>query len=295
MFQVLLCRPALTTCYHLRALTVRGFDINSGFQERTLVTNMMRELAKWSAAQSARQVWHQARYARMILVLSHMRSASTALCNVLASHDQISGYGETHVCHGQSCAPGRVVVNLIRHRAFDAGAPFIIDKVLHSHLDRFPAEAFQEGRAIFLLRRPVPAIASIIRLSQQTDMPETATLNGAADYYEMRLQRLAELWQRFPPERRIGLTTEGLLGKPDETLACLGQWLSLSPPLRNHYVSTPASRRAGGGDPTFSGRARGIQIRPANDLYAESSDLPSDQAARCQTAYDGLLALMTAN
>lgn len=230
----------------------------------------LRAFVKLGLAWPATVVLPQAHPGRMILVLSHMRSASTALCNVLASHPDVSGYGETHVCHGDKFAPGRVLVNIARRRAFQPKSPFILDKILHNHLDDFSPETTSNARAIFLVRKPAPSVRSIYNLSQRSDLPEISSLQDAGRYYLDRIQRLESLWHRFPANHRIGLTSESLLRDPDQTLIGIGQWIGLSRSLDNTYASHPASTKGGGGDPIYSGRARKIEARSSEAVELES-------------------------
>lgn len=225
----------------------------------------------------------------MILVMSHMRSASTALCNVLCSHSDISGYGETHVFHGDRFPAGRVAVNLMRRRSFDQSAPFLLDKILHNHLDAGVAAEFYKARAIFLVREPATAIASIVHLSRKAGMPQTASPELAADYYVQRVKRLLELWDLFPHERRFALPSESLLSQPEGALAELGTWLNLSKPLENSYRPNPVSSTNGAGDPLYSAAASRIECRNAKSQPATLDELSSETAGRCIEAHHQLL------
>ncbi|AXI46690.1 sulfotransferase family protein [Sulfitobacter sp. SK012] len=231
----------------------------------------------------------QARYSRMILVLSHMRSATTALSNVLCSHPAISGYGETHVTHTEANSPGQVLVNVARRRAYEPRAKFLFDKVLHDHLDVKAPQAFADARAIFLVRAPGPAVASIVKLAAATSLQEVREPGQAALYYANRLESLAQRWQTFSPERRFGLTAERLLDDPDSVVDQIGNWLDLSPQLENRYVSHKATQLGGGGDPTASARLSKIEARPS----AAPSPVVGVDAylnKRCQSAYGVLVA-----
>ena len=115
---------------------------------------MMGDIAKASSAWTASMLRPQADYDRCIFVLSHMRGATTALTNVLCSHPQLSGYGETHVSYLAGSGPGRLAVNLMKRKALAFKAPFMVDKILHSHLDLHPDATFYRARAVFLLRAP---------------------------------------------------------------------------------------------------------------------------------------------
>lgn len=246
-----------------------------------------REALKTTAAMVA-GLAPQARYAQGILVLSHMRSATTALSNVIASHRDVTGYGETHVTHSDRTSPGRVIVNLALRKAFDPRAHHFFDKVLHNRLDRTPPPSFFDARAIFLLRRPAPSVRSIVSLARKTGMTEAQTEVGAATYYAERVERLCELWDAFPTVRRHGLTAEALLADPDAKVAVLGQWLGLEPALRNEYVAHAATQSGGGGDPTKSAQHTRIEATDRQEETEPVAGVDDALAQRCAQAYEAL-------
>lgn len=251
-----------------------------------------RQIAKQITGQAAR-CWPQARYGRMILILSHMRAASTALAHVLASHPQISGYGETHVPHDGTGAPGRVLVNLARRGAFDPRAPYLLDKLLHNRLDTGPTPGFQTARAIVLLRAPGPTVASLQRLAARTGVAEGTNAATAAQYYLDRVTRLTAHWARLPADRRLGLTTATLLNTPEVALRQISDVLDLTPQLSNRYSAHPAAATGGGGDPL---RSPGLTaIAPTQDPDIPLTGVPPDLAARCLAAHDQLAGMFAAH
>lgn len=232
----------------------------------------------------------QARYDRTILLLSHMRSASTALANVICSHPEVSGYGETHVPHNEATSPGRVVLNLAVRRAYAPRAPYIFDKILHTRLDADAPQEFFRSRAIFLLRQPHSAVRSILDLARMTGMKDCQSPLGAVAYYTDRLRRLDRLWNSFTPQNRIGILSEALLTDPDAEIARLGQWLSLDPMLANAYVSHDASQRRGGGDPVRSGRFTRIEVTDLPRNRGRIDGVDDVTWARCLETHATLLA-----
>ncbi|MGB3242944.1 MAG: sulfotransferase family protein [Sulfitobacter sp.] len=248
-----------------------------------------RTLIKTAAGRIA-MIAPQARFDRGILVLSHMRSMTTALTNVLCSHPQISGYGETHVPYSSVDAPGKVLVNLALRRAYSPGATFFTDKLLHNRLDDAVPESFYQARGLFLARLPGPAIRSITRLAIRGDMKEMETVEGAAHYYAERLERLAYLWDRFPTSARLGFEVEKLLLDPDRFVGDIGSWLGLEPPLENRYRSHAASQKAGGGDPTASALHTRIEKSNASSGEVQMGlDLSEAVKFRCEAAHKELV------
>lgn len=230
----------------------------------------------------------QARYRSTILVMSHMRSTSTALTNVLCGHPQINGYGESHVSHHASQGAGRLAVNIVRHGAWSARSDWQCDKVLHNTLDAQPGPGFYTARAVFLVRAPAPAIRSILTLARRGHGLSLTTPQRAAAYYATRLEQLWQHWHNFPATHRFGLVSDQLRQDPELYLYRLGLWLGLRPMLRNRYESHPATARPGAGDPL---RAAGLaQILPgAPDNPDMPPGLPFDLMRRCDRAYAALI------
>lgn len=251
--------------------------------------SLLRDQVKRIAARGAQAMSRQASYDRAILVLSHMRAMTTALSNVLCTRDDVSGYGETHVPHTAGHALGQVIVNQALRRAWKLGATHLLDKLLHDHLDAAPGPGFYRAHAIFIVRSPRPAVASIVKLAAQGGMQRFASPEAAATYYARRLEALAGHWSRFPAAGRIGVTAESLVSRPDEELARIGAWLRLDPPLENRYVSHAASRHGGGGDPTASGRHTRIEPRSEAQDAGPVDGVDGQLSRRCLDAHAALI------
>ena len=247
--------------------------------------NSGKRAAGWLISRSAPRY----RYDNCLFVLAHMRCGSTALSNVLCSRAEISGYGEAHVAYRDRESLGQLALNQLRRGGWKPGAAFQFDKILHSRHDLAVPREFFDARAIFVIRRPDEAIASIVRLFAGRERNEYASAEQAAAYYVERLARLEALWPRFPAHRRIGATHRELVGDPDGTLARISGRLGFDPPLANRYVSPPASRRGGGGDPAVSGQHTRIEPHLAvpGDPTA-SLRLPPALAREAQVRFDRL-------
>jgi hypothetical protein len=252
----------------------------------------LREAGKRSAGWLVSRTSERYRYRNCIFLLAHMRCGSTALSNILCSRTDISGYGETHVRYDGRGALGRLALNQMRRESWTRDADYLFDKILHCRHDRDASAEFFEARAIFLVRHPDETISSIVDLFTRLGRRAYDTPHKAARYYIERLQTLTTLWHRFPSHRRVGVTHESLLREPDGTLSRISQGLRLTPKLENRYVSPPASRKAGGGDPLVSGLHRRIEpalLRPRPDR--EHPDLPPELARQVLLAHAGLVSL----
>lgn len=226
----------------------------------------------------------RARYPSTLLVLSHMRSTSTALTNVLCAHPRISGYGESHVPHHAPRGAGRLAANILRHGAWSVRSDWQCDKVLHNALDAQPGPGFYTARAVFLVRAPGPAIRSILRLAQRGRGLAPCTAQQAAAYYAARLEQLGQHWRQFPATHRFGLVSEHLRRDPDLYLYRIGLWLDLRPTLRNGYHSHPARARSGAGDPLRAAWLSRI-VSDTPDTPCMPAGLPIDLIERCDRAY----------
>ena len=234
----------------------------------------------------------QCRFDRAIFVLAHMRCGSTALSNILCSRPDVSGYGEAHIRYDGPAALGRLAVNQALRGAWTPTARHLFDKVLHDRHDADADPRFYEARAIFVARAPAAAIRSIRRLYDGLERRgEYDTDAQAARYYVDRLATLGRHWDRFAPDRRVGLDHAALLADPEAELARASTALGLVPPLENRYRSPAASRAGGGGDPTASGRHTRIERR-APDHGADAAiplDLPADLRAEAEAAHAAFL------
>ncbi len=242
----------------------------------TIAREGFKHTAGWLLAHSSSKY----QFRNGIFILAHMRCGSTALSNILCSRSDICGYGEAHIRYDGRGALGRLALNQRRRGGWKAEAPFLFDKILHSRHDAAAPPDFFAARAIFMLREPEPAIRSICKLFEDLGRNQYRTHSEAAEYYIERVEALGRLWDRFPQDRRIGLTHSGLLHDPDAALAAISAQLGLNPPLENRYTSPEASRLGGGGDPMQSGRHSRIEpalLRPAKPI--DQLDIPVGLAA----------------
>lgn len=248
----------------------------------------MREHLKSAIGRTTATLMPQCQYRNCIFILAHMRCGSTALSNILCSRPDVNGYGEAHIRYKSREALGRLVVNQALRGGWAPGSKYLFDKLLHSRHDAEAPPAFFEARAIFVARRPKPAIRSIRKLYDGLGRDEYGTDSAAAAYYVERVDRLVELWKAFPADRRVGLTHSDLIGDPEAQLARISSALSLHPPLENRYESPSASRKGGGGDPTASGKFTRIEKR-ADDLARDEAidlDIPPELEAAVTQAYE---------
>ena len=236
----------------------------------------------------------QCRFDRTIFVLGHMRSGSSALSQVLCHHPDVSGHGEAHVYYNHRAALGVLTLKQIYRRAWDWRARHLFDKVLHTRYHKVAGPAFFSARAIFLVRPPRETILSIRKLFgtlNHSDLPDDA---AAADYYEDRLHQLARLWERFPADRRIGLTFASLTADPDSALDRISALIGLTPPLANRYERFGKVLPLGDGDALsvhkFSEIVPASVATTLKDVQREL-DLPAGRLDALEQLYASVCAL----
>lgn len=246
----------------------------------------MRDMLK-SAVGTAASLLPQCRYDRSIFILAHMRCGSTALSNIFCSRPDVSGYGECHIRYTDRRSLGRLVVNQALRQGWKPGATHLFDKVLHDRHDLDAPEAFFTSRAVFIARDPGPAIRSIRKLYEGLERDEYGDDTAAATYYIGRVRRLIDLWDRFPENRRVGLTHTALVGDPEGELERISRALEINPPLENRYQSLASSRKGGGGDPTTSGKFNRIETRAAGTSQAPVQlDISDTLRAQADEVYE---------
>lgn len=223
-----------------------------------------------------------------IFVLGHMRSGSSLLTHLLAENAEICGYGETHLAYETPDDLRRLACKVYRRlRRMRMPERFVLDKILHDRLSIDPSILAAEScRFVFLIRRPTPSIASMLRaypdwFSGATRPPEVV-IAKAADYYVRRLDRLADYAARIGCRRRMLLLThDTLIDGTAAALSTLQEFLELRNPLRAEYRLLRTTGQRGAGDFSKNIRAGRIVRRPAE----AAPDLPEDLLARLDDAY----------
>jgi hypothetical protein len=202
-----------------------------------------------------------------ILVLSHMRSYSSLLCHILGSHAEISGYAEMHVSYGGASDLMRMRARVARSLDGELSGRYVLDKLLHNEYGVARSIIQRpDVSPIFLLRRPLPSVASIVEMGREiTDTRWYSDIDAVADYYIARAQRLAELAQQAP-QRHLFIRAEEIVDRPEFTLEQLQEFLGLRRPLSEFYSTFPRTGQVGSGDSSSRIMAGRIVRDPTRDL-----------------------------
>jgi hypothetical protein len=175
---------------------------------------------------------------RYVFVLSHMRSGSTLVSHILASHQDFAGAGETHITYSapedlpklilRTCEllrklrlPGTYVVDQINH-------PYVTDDVLSSPLIY---------KCIILIREPEATLKSLMAMFKWKE----------ATALECYLGRLAQIshYGRILGDRAIFVEYDDLVDYTDETLSALTCFFEVGTPFSANYATHAATSKVG--------------------------------------------------
>lgn len=226
----------------------------------------MKELVKSSIGNTLELLFPRIRMRHTCLLLSHMRCGTSALTHVLTSHPAIKGYGECHIPYRARPPAGRLAINLAKRRIHPFGGQYLFDKILHNDHDDAVDSSFFESKAIFMIREPLSACASMMHLKSVYGKTEV-TPDERLSYYTGRLRQLQELWLKFTPANRFFVQYENLVKEPDLQMKAISKLLQLNEPLQNHYSREPISKEDGSGDPLYCHQHTSIQRIEKRPLY----------------------------
>ena len=193
-----------------------------------------------------------------VLILSHMRSGSSMLTQLLCSHPEMAGYGETHTAYRGArdlLRAGQAVYRMLRK--WRVKHKYLVDKILHTELlpDVEPLKLLPV-KWIVLARNPADAIASMVRT---LDMSR----HTALAYYQARLRAMEQQADALVSASvPVFFTTyERCTSAPDKELSRLSDFLELANELQPQYEVQRGAQRPGAGDPSDVLRAGRILPR----------------------------------
>lgn len=205
---------------------------------------------------------------QIILILGHMRSGSTLLLHLLQTHPEVAALGERNSIYADGADLAQLVIATRRAQARPLrGVRYVADQVNHNKFTPVPnLLGRRRVRALFLLRAPAPALASLLELSRRFYRDSWTPLR-AVDYYCERLAELERLGAPLSPQggQAAFLSYEALTTRPQPLLADLSAFLGLAPPLRAEYVvQSYTGKRGDPGDRIRSGRILpAVQVEPS--------------------------------
>ncbi|MBM3284240.1 MAG: sulfotransferase [Candidatus Aminicenantes bacterium] len=173
-----------------------------------------------------------------ILILGHIRSGSTLLLHILASHPDITGFGENRMTYDKMEDFEKLVCQTLRHlRKLRMPETYWVDKIVHLRSFKVHDQIMRNSDvyAVFIVRDPHDSILSIRRNSDDD-------LAASIQYYIGMLGELERLGQLLPgKDRGFFLTYDQLLEDTNAVFSGLQRFLGLKVPLEETYRLLPTT------------------------------------------------------
>lgn len=184
---------------------------------------------------------------RMFFVFGHMRTGSSLLVHILTTHPSIVGYGETHNVYTGPEDFGATTANVYRHlRTVPWKGRYVLDKVLHKYQIARPEAVLSAScvRILFMVRRPGPALSSIVGKLEYIQGPKQAY-----EHYVEQVDWVRTIAEYVPADRWTYTSYSRLTQNTDQELSRLESFLELSVPLSERYETNRYTGVSGIGDP----------------------------------------------
>ena len=196
-------------------------------------------------------------------ILGHMRSGSTLLLHILASHPEILAGGERNKTYRDLADLQSLIVDVcLQEGRLPLRCIHVVDQINHNNMTpSWEVLNHYALKRIFLLRRPTATIASIVRTFEP--IYGNWPVERAARYYIDRVSNLGTLAQAASdPERSLFCRYEDLIRNPEHTLSAVQRFFGLSTALSTEYRLQKYT--GGRGDP--SPRVRSGRILPESPI-----------------------------
>jgi hypothetical protein len=225
---------------------------------------------------------------RYVFILGHMRSGSTLLAHILASHPDFVGAGEMHVQYDSTADLPKLVLKTCEflHRPFLHEA-YIVDQINHDLVTDEVLRSDKVEKCIILMREPEATLKSMLTLKSLNLRTEKDAMN----IYMKRLGVLAAYGLVL--KRRAWLVEyDDLVGRTEETLAGITNFLGVNPPFEPMYNTRRTTRRVG--DPS-SNILRGRVARTPGHAHPVSDEALSEMRHAFLTCRRQLLGAASTN
>ncbi len=228
-------------------------------------------------------------FPRNIFLFSHMRARTSLMGHILGSHPDIEGYFEMHMSYDNAHSLTQQRLKFLSQHKAKKHSRFFFDKLLHNYLSVDQALLQSENiKCIFALRPPESTIPSITSLfAKKDESHKYANMENAIEYYIGRLEKMVETSKTIP-NNYLYLDADAITQSPTESLAKLGNWLSLSTPLLPEYDTFSRTGKAGAGDSSENIKAgKVIQTDEAPIAPSQPPDILKDAIevyTRCRRA-----------
>ncbi|MCP2732490.1 sulfotransferase domain-containing protein [Limnofasciculus baicalensis] len=182
---------------------------------------------------------------QILFILSHMRSGSSLLSHLLITNPEIIGFGETHVEYDSNQDLKTLLLRVYQNtRQLRMDHKYVLDKLLHDKKLLDETILFsEEVRAIFLIREPKRALASILTLKPHWNE------NQAIEYYSTRLATLEKYAKLIDNKKRsLFITHEQILDNTQSVFKVMQDFLEVKQPFSEEYQVLSMTGTRGIGD-----------------------------------------------
>lgn len=221
---------------------------------------------------------------RFLFIMSHMRSGSTLLLHILASHPEITGFGEMHQGYKSEEDLMRLAcfVKYTKRELF-INERYVMDKLVQKW--DVVAETFLRDPRIYFIfltrhgREALPSMVKMYRKGRAASYDES----WYAEYMAERCNMLVNDAERIPDfNRKFYLSNTELVHRTGAALQALGDFLNLQTPLNEDYSLMNTTGTAGVGDPSPYIRTGKI----VRNRKSEPIGLPEEMIQVSQAATD---------
>jgi hypothetical protein len=190
-----------------------------------------------------------------IHVLTHPRSGSTLLSNLLISHPDITGIGESKLVYSSSedlkKLPILVALQL-RKFPFLGQERYALDKLVHNQLikaENLGNIYHQNDCIIFLLREPLATLNSMSRLDWivKKENPKAYVIKWYIERIKM-IQKYCRQLKKNQFKHMVVLTYDQIIADTQKVFELLEAFLKLDHPLSEEYKNFRTTGRWGTGD-----------------------------------------------
>lgn len=204
---------------------------------------------------------------RFVFMLSSMRSGTSMLTQVLCSHKEIDGFGETHIKYDSDTSFVELIRRIMwaRH-AWRFRRRRYFDKVLHAELIEDITLLSMMPIDWVILHRPGKAcVQSMVRTLSMS--PEKASA------YFIRQWSVIDEWvaclEENPKNRIVTIGYDEIVSDPEAALERFSSGLGLEPSLKAEYEVRRGANRPGANDPSGHlehGRVKKVQHESEVDI-----------------------------
>ena len=207
---------------------------------------------------------------KILFILSHMRSGSSLLTHLLTTNPEIIGFGEAHIEYDSDQTLKTLIRKVYRDtRQLRMNHKYVLDKLLHDKKLVDEKILFsEEVRAIFLIREPKRALASILTLKPHWNE------NQAIEYYSSRLATLEKYAKLINNKKHsLFITHEQILNNTQSVFKMMQDFLEVKQPFSEEYQVLSMTGTRGIGDSSENIKSGRIVRTNKTSEIAISSEL----------------------